>query len=473
MDQDRWVRKLRSRLSRRQKEQLEALWSRARKYQEDQAGTTDQGPGHCDRVESNLGRLLDTYDSAKILTGDAVLVLSAAIALHDVGKSELATLTSDSSGDHGFDGDDYVLRNWPTWFDDRNVAVAVGHLIEHHASGITDEVPEVFRLVEPPLPLRSMASLLRLADMLDASSLRAPHIQTLLRHRTGMSADIHAAREATLPWSGEDDEILFDISTDSDDQAARAFRAITMIDDALTETDRDNLARFIVPGIRGKDRRIRFPAYVRVRDASTTLKFVVHRANVEVGPRYATFIDRFTVENTGVWPILRVEHEFNLCLVQRGDHSPSELSCDLLQTTAVEAHSSGALPIFEVSRLRGGVGIKVFFEATAGSRSDEIDSRQQYAYVVSSRLPNNVCKPKLERHITAETDRLVMSARILSGPNPVGSVWKKKSKNGPHHPMGDVSPTMSIGGARYKWTCPDRPEVGATYSLSWRGRTAP
>ncbi len=144
--------------------QLEELWRRAEEGIHDAQHSRDghqQGTPHCRAVEDNLSALVaDDWKDTRFSATD-LFVLSAAAALHDVGKA------GDFSDDHGHVSM-WEVRNRAGVFGlDQGQAEVVGWIVRAHNDGKLDELPT------DPIPLgtrevnpRPLAALFKLADAL-------------------------------------------------------------------------------------------------------------------------------------------------------------------------------------------------------------------------------------------------------------------------------------------------------------------
>jgi hypothetical protein len=154
---------------------LEMIWEEARALQWAQVGQTTQDALHCERVEGNALRLLVKAGRQDLCMPTVAFILSAAAALHDIGKIEcdesLRTVP-----DHGREGRERILNVLrPDLFPDAEFRHIVPDVVGVHASAPFTRVAAGERQcngigVWP----RSIAAVFRLADMLDMTSIRAP-----------------------------------------------------------------------------------------------------------------------------------------------------------------------------------------------------------------------------------------------------------------------------------------------------------
>ena len=154
---------------------LGKLWLSAGELQWAQSGATTQGREHCERVEANVLRLFSQSNRISSCTPTVAFILSAAAALHDVGKIARAEGPAVDS-DHGREGKRRILDVLaPDLFPNAEFRHIVADIVGVHADAPFTEVPGGERQCNDiDVWPRSLAAVFRLADMLDMTSARAP-----------------------------------------------------------------------------------------------------------------------------------------------------------------------------------------------------------------------------------------------------------------------------------------------------------
>lgn len=220
--------------------ELESLWNRALKELHGfQEGDTVQGTLHCLKVEDNIGLLLqDKLDKFKELD---LFVLSAASALHDIGR--IKTKGALTVEDHG-ERSAILIRSesvWPGFFESKRKAEAVSLVVGVHVNGKIDTLPETpFSVQSPPgLLLRSLAAILRLADMLDTNYSRCPH--TLIEINAlkfSESMEKWLAERGIGGWDFHYDNrtIILQESSEDNHQHAAVVKLAQLINESITES---------------------------------------------------------------------------------------------------------------------------------------------------------------------------------------------------------------------------------------------
>jgi HEAT repeat protein len=144
--------------------QLEEVWRQAEEGIHDAQRPKDghqQGTPHCRAVEENLTALIpDEWKGTRFTTID-LFALSAAAALHDVGKA------GDSPDDHGHVSMWKVRGRAETFGLDQGQAEIVGWIVRAHNDGDLEALPaEPIPLGVAEVALRPLAALFKLADAL-------------------------------------------------------------------------------------------------------------------------------------------------------------------------------------------------------------------------------------------------------------------------------------------------------------------
>ncbi|MCK4815673.1 hypothetical protein KA005_07885 [bacterium] len=137
---------LRERIKGNFKTAVRNIWQHpiVREIQDSQRGLTDQGRRYCERVDSHLGSLLISTNAYKRLNSLEMYLLSAAAALHDVGRSThsdvkryVDSLPFDIAHDHGLQAQHLLTESniGHVLLSDPGHVVAVGMIVSAHDSG--------------------------------------------------------------------------------------------------------------------------------------------------------------------------------------------------------------------------------------------------------------------------------------------------------------------------------------------------
>jgi hypothetical protein len=120
-----------------------------------------QGTSHCLAVEENLSTLIPDEWKGQRLNALALFALSAAAALHDVGKG------GDLPGDHGHVSMHEVRERAMTFGLDQGQAEVVGWIVRAHNDGNLEALPaRPYPLGSTAVRVRPLAALLKLTDVL-------------------------------------------------------------------------------------------------------------------------------------------------------------------------------------------------------------------------------------------------------------------------------------------------------------------
>lgn len=170
---------------------IDTLWEIVKSSQDAQTGITGQGHQHCLRVEENIWRILEKAKATKKLKPRDWFILSASAALHDIGKIA-------EKKDHGEEAKKIILKdgeklvpNQPTKLE--AVARIVG---VHNSRRLSDDKALPKELPDgagPRIPLRSLAAIFCLADMLDSDYNRCPYLMESFKESR--------LPEGIMPWS--------------------------------------------------------------------------------------------------------------------------------------------------------------------------------------------------------------------------------------------------------------------------------
>ena len=223
-------------------------WKQAEVLQ--QHSPPGSGTPHCQAVEDNLGLLLKRYDMNATIPAKAVLALSLAAAVHDGGKAVAATQHAEKMSEALMSVDS--LQKALVGFH-LSLVDTIADIVKVHDNGNVDTLEE-HRIVDapPPLCIRHLASLFRLADMLDTTSGRCCW---MLRHLDGAHVDAKLlARLAITGWAFGDGNttIVLQVSTGEADALADAQTAIAMMNAAMTSAQIDCLRTFMVETVAGR-----------------------------------------------------------------------------------------------------------------------------------------------------------------------------------------------------------------------------
>ncbi|HUT18963.1 MAG TPA: HEAT repeat domain-containing protein [Anaerolineae bacterium] len=144
--------------------QLEEVWRKAREGIHGAQVSKDghqQGTPHCEAVETNLAALIPDDSKGDPFSATDLFVLSAAAALHDVGKA------GDSPGDHGHVSMWEVRSRAIAFGLDQGQAEVVGWVVRAHNDGDLQALPpEPIPLGTIEVDLRPLAAQFKLADAL-------------------------------------------------------------------------------------------------------------------------------------------------------------------------------------------------------------------------------------------------------------------------------------------------------------------
>jgi hypothetical protein len=144
--------------------QLEEVWRKAEEGIHEAQRSKDghqQGPKHCLAVEENLSALIPDEWKGDRLTATDLFALSAAAALHDMGK------IGDTIDDHGHVAMREVRARAQDFGLDQGQAEVVGWIVQAHNDGNLEALPSTPRFLGiAEVDVRTLAALLKLADML-------------------------------------------------------------------------------------------------------------------------------------------------------------------------------------------------------------------------------------------------------------------------------------------------------------------
>lgn len=220
---------------------INEIWRLASKLQWDQRGSTTQGREHCERVEENALRLLEQVKPRSVCTPTVAFIISAAAALHDVGKILRGPSAPKPLPDHGAESRRRILENaigipFPDLEFQNIIADVVGvHATKEPFSSVPAKSRQCNGQEVWP---RSLAAVFRLADMLDTTGARAPAVYCQFRgalyerHR-----EVWLARGSITGWTCDDDgrKILLQ-ALPSTPEAARAVETLVRLTNADLHT---------------------------------------------------------------------------------------------------------------------------------------------------------------------------------------------------------------------------------------------
>lgn len=215
--------------------EIDSLWAKAQQeIHGHQTGKTEQGTLHCLRVEDNIGMILG--DHIKKFKDEDLFVLSAASALHDVGKIERYEYKESNHGRLGA----RLLRRpriADQFFTDERLAEAVAYVISSHDNGALQDIPEdEFLIGTCPLLLRELASIFRLADMLDTDYRRVSSIVMEIGARKFIENEaLWLARSAIKGWKTQKDKIVFQAIPKNSRESTAVLTCITLLIESMSE----------------------------------------------------------------------------------------------------------------------------------------------------------------------------------------------------------------------------------------------
>ncbi len=180
--------------------QINEIWRKGESYQDVQMGDNIQGKLHCNAVETNLSKLIPDTKKENELTQMELFVLSAAACLHDIGK----VVNDDSKGwksDHGKRSMEIILEEYDKLGLDRGQAIAVGYVVSVHSDGKLEELPRKPIVVgSNEIEVIKLATIFRLADMLDTNYQRAPEILSKIKFPDGNIPSKWRGRQSITGW---------------------------------------------------------------------------------------------------------------------------------------------------------------------------------------------------------------------------------------------------------------------------------
>jgi hypothetical protein len=243
---------------------VEHVWEVAQKnIHEFQKGKTGQGYNHCLRVEENIWKLIDE-DGSKFSQLELFL-LSASAALHDIGR--IGEENAGEGGDHGELAKKLLFKdnNWKNFFpEERARAEAVGYIVSVHCSGKIDDIPDEFAVGGPQVVLlRSLASIFRLADMLDTDYRRTPYLIKSFKELQFPEdvVKIWTARSCIHGWRKTNDgKLLLQAYPDNEEERIIALAYVDLLNEDSKEAQRKHLENCMVWNVaRTKKETIQLP----------------------------------------------------------------------------------------------------------------------------------------------------------------------------------------------------------------------
>ena len=215
-------------------------------------GISKQGTQHSLTVESNIGDLL--IEETNDFTQETAFLLSAAAALHDIGKSDYvkrARISKKGIVDHGILGA-CVLRTKKMrglLFNGNSVLCdAVASIVEVHSNGTIEQIKEGRHFLggTKNVHLQSLASLFRLADMLDTDFDRVPYIFNVVKNNLERidTDKILEARGLIKGWTidKENREYIRIIVNELNNPVVKEY--VKCLNEQMTESQRLHLAGF-------------------------------------------------------------------------------------------------------------------------------------------------------------------------------------------------------------------------------------
>jgi HEAT repeat protein len=179
--------------------QIDEIWRKAKEYHGSQKGENIQDISHCKTVEKNLYKLTSKNKGKRMKQIDLFL-LSAAACLHDIGKV-VGDATQGWVGDHEERSKQIILEKYDKLGLNRGQACAVALLVGVHDHGCLDELPDSpFPIGDEESNVIELASLFRLADMLDTNYQRAPEILSEIKFPGGDIPSKWRGRQSITGW---------------------------------------------------------------------------------------------------------------------------------------------------------------------------------------------------------------------------------------------------------------------------------
>jgi hypothetical protein len=197
-----------------------------------------------------------------------LFLLSASAALHDLGK--IKAEGTGKSSDHGEIAAKWLFDegNWQKCHIENKVhAKAIAAIIRAHSKGDFNKLPEVFVILSPPgIFLRSLASIFRLADMLDTDFRRCPDLVKSLRQLLlPREVSTWMARSTIGGWDKSSDgkTLLLIASPENQEERIAALACVDFLNHDLTKSQKHTLENFSVrywTGTRYQTGTLRFPS---------------------------------------------------------------------------------------------------------------------------------------------------------------------------------------------------------------------
>lgn len=215
--------------------EIYSLWLTAQqKIHNYQTGKTDQGSLHCIRVEDNVGMLLKDFINE--FKDEDLFILSASCALHDIGKIEHYPTEEPNHGREGA----RLLRKpeiASQFLRDERLVEAIAYVISCHDDGDLHEIPEDEFLVGTcPIFLRELASIFRLADMLETDYRRISSVAIGMGARKFIENEaVWLARKAIKGWKSSGDKIVFQATPRNSRESTAVLTCIRLMKESLSD----------------------------------------------------------------------------------------------------------------------------------------------------------------------------------------------------------------------------------------------
>lgn len=227
---------------------IREIWRLARQLQWAQSGQSTQGEAHCRAVERNIARLLTEFGVFDVCCPEAAYVLSAASALHDIGKIRYARDSDPAFAalDHGRKGEYLLLEDdgpFEHVFPNGEYRAIIAQVIGCHADGNLSVLNKERMLGDSRVHLPSLTSIFRLGDMLDFD--RTPWLYRKLRgEKFSGNEPVWIARSKITGWMLSSDKrtVLLQERAEGAGDAEHVWTLCDLTNKAITRGHRRALA---------------------------------------------------------------------------------------------------------------------------------------------------------------------------------------------------------------------------------------
>jgi hypothetical protein len=471
--------------------ELEALWGRVDPVSGFIEGATQQSLHHSLRVEDNVGVLLASAGALKHLSPESCYVVSAAAALHDLDKIRGVGdgLPHGEGSAHAID----AVRD--QLFPNRTIARVVEDIVSVHASGDVDKLEEFVTVGHPPaIPLRGLAAVFRLADMLDATEDRVPHLLKDLGARLPAASGGKWSGRNIDGWNIERDNqlVVFTCRTDDPDEAEAAKTAIEMMEKELTAGQRRVLHGFDIPKLTSRGNKYvhkRFPTSINIvfqlpdvrrrelrltsEDTPLRPRVTAVRREIQLAEGECRVQEHIVLQSDRPGAITTHLRSIDFNRVPLDKHAtidtygsfPSSLEAIQLEVRCEDS----PLPVVFRSGGRGAMRFEVAFPTDEFTRFS--DPPRPITYDCSYVVPEDLFYPSCAWLVDAPTTELVLCLRRGAAAAITVSAYKRT-------PTGETIPAgVPLSEAREgDWIVTTwkvgNPELNCTYELTWDGGPA-